>query len=65
MDIVLGFADPISEAYREKLQKFLDSILAQGLTENRPPRIRFNGEIWKTIDGIHKLCSAFKEYHKV
>ena len=43
MDIDLFFAGSISDAYKEKLQTFMDDLIAQGLTENRPPRIRFPG----------------------
>ena len=43
MTIILRFNDSISEACKEKLQTFSDKILAQGLTANRPPRIRFPG----------------------
>ena len=44
MEISLEFADPISEAYREKLQTFSNKILVQGFTENRPPCIWFTGK---------------------
>ena len=43
MKIDLKFARSISKAYREKLEKFLDKILEQGITENRPPSLDFNG----------------------
>ena len=55
MDIDLTFADSISEAYREKLQTFLDNILMQGIIENRPPRIRFPGMNEETFTGIINL----------
>ena len=43
MDINFQFVDSVSEAYKEKLQTFVAGVLAQGLTANRPPRIRFPG----------------------
>ena len=59
MDITLTFADPISEVYREKLETFLDNILAQGLTENRPPIIRFTGGNRETFSKIITLQCAY------
>ena len=59
MNIELIFAAPISEAYREKLQTFLDSVIAQGITENRPPIIWFPGRNEGTFDGIRKLRSDY------
>ena len=41
MIIDLSFARPISEAYREKLETFSSNFRAQGITENRLPRIEF------------------------
>ena len=55
MEISLTFADKISEAYREKLQTFSDHILAEGITENRPPSLRFTGMNQETFDEIYKL----------
>ena len=43
MEIFLRFANAISEAYREKLRTFMNNVLDQGITENRPPSIRFTG----------------------
>ena len=60
----LKFADPISEAYREKLQSFIDNILAQGITENRPPYIHFPGMNLQTFDEIYKLGHAFDDRDK-
>ena len=63
MSILIAFADPISEAYREKLQKFADSILAQGITENRPPTIGFPGMNQETFDKIGELqCDYYDRY---
>ena len=59
MEISLTIAYPISEAYREKLQTFLDSVLAQGITENRAPYIHFPRMIWGTFQGILELQRAF------
>ena len=59
MIIYFRFADPISEAYRKKLQTFSDSILAQGITENRPPIISFSGMNEETLPGIKKLQVAY------
>ena len=55
MKISLSFVDPISEAYREKLQTFSDTILAQGITENRSPYIWFPGVNEETLEEIEKL----------
>ena len=55
MNIALEFVDSISEASQEKLQTFLDNILAQGLTENRPPIIRFPGMREETYNDIRML----------
>ena len=51
----LRFADPISEVYRQKLQTFLENILAQRITENRPPTIYFTGINLGIVAGITKL----------
>ena len=59
MKIYLDFADSISEAYREKLQTFSENILAQGITENRPPDIRFPGRNEETFTAIDKLQTAY------
>ena len=55
MVISLGFVDSISEAYRGKLQTLSNKILAQGITENRPPSICFSGMNRETLNGIYKL----------
>ena len=60
MRISLSFADPISEAYRERLQKFLNTILAKGITENRPPDISFPGRNHGTFNEIYKLRCAYE-----
>ena len=59
MDIILRFADTVSDAYRENLQTFSDAILAQGLTENRPPSIWFTGMNRETFDKINYLQHAY------
>ena len=59
MGVFFRFANPISEVYREKLQTFSDSILAKGITENRPPSIDFTGINWKTFDEIENLRDAY------
>ena len=61
MIIDFTFADPISEAYREKLQTFLNSVLAQGITENRPPSIRFPGMNEETFDEIDELQHVYND----
>ena len=55
MKIDFIFAYSISEANREKLQTFLNNILAQDITENRPPTIWFPGRNEETFFGIRKL----------
>ena len=65
MDIYLEFANPTSEAYREKLQAFSDSILVQEITENRPPRIRFPGIYEETFFGIDELRSDYDNRHEL
>ena len=63
MEIILKFADSISEAYRKKLETFLDNILAQGLTENQPPSIYFFGMNLETSIGIRKLQLAYFNHY--
>ena len=63
MDIYLSFAYPISVAYRKKLQTFSNTILAQGITENRPPKIGFPGMKRKTFDKIIVLRLTFSAHH--
>ena len=59
MVIYLAFADSISEAFRVKLQTFLDAIIAKGSTESRPPRINFTGMNDETFYGIKKLQRVY------
>ena len=66
MDIHLYFAYSISDAYKEKLKTFVDDILAQGLTENRPPRILISGMNSATFDKIimlHRDYDRLTEQH--
>ena len=63
MAIDLRFVYTISKAYRKKLQKFADSILAEGITENRSPHIWFPGMNWRTSDGIRELLRAYDNRH--
>ena len=65
MKINLYFPDTISEAYREKLQIFSDKILAEGITENRPPRIAFAGMNRATFIGIESLRYAYARRYEV
>ena len=39
----------------------LHEFLGQGLTENRPPKIMFDGENEETKKEIEKLCKAFDD----
>ena len=55
MSIDLFFVHSISEAYKQKLQTFVDDVLAQGLTENLPPCITFPGMNRATTTGINIL----------
>ena len=55
MNIDLYFVYPISEACKGKLQKFMDHLVAQGLTANRPPSIWFPGINEETSDKISML----------
>ena len=61
MGICLAFY-PISETYRKKLQTFSDSILAQGITENRPPLIEFTGVNSATLNGIINIYLNYDHY---
>ena len=61
MKIVLEFADPISEAYRQKLQTFSDNVLAHGITDNRPPRIDFDGMNQGTYNEIIVLQHTYDD----
>ena len=63
MKIYLSFVDPISEAYREKLHTFLENILAQGITENRPPIFWFSGMNKKIYYENQKLHFAYNNRH--
>ena len=65
MKIYLYFADSISEAYREKLQTFSDNILAQGITDNRPPSIGFPGRNEEKYEEILKLQYAYDRRYEV
>ena len=60
MDIILGFDDSISEAYKQKLQTFVNDLIAQGITANRPPCIWFSGIIAETSDKISLLRRDYK-----
>ena len=64
MEIYLTFAYPISEAYREKLQTFSDTILAKGFTKHQPPRIWFPGIKKETSTGIDKLLTAYDDCYE-
>ena len=64
MNIQIEFADSVSEAYRKKLQTFSDSILAEGITENRPPYIHFTGMNKETFKGIEKLQDAYDDNYR-
>ena len=55
MNVILRFDDPISDACKEKLQTFMDDVLAQGLTANRPPQIEFSGVNGETSFKLDKL----------
>ena len=55
MEIDFRFAGSISEAYKEKLQTFMDDVLAQGLIANRPPIILFHGMNHETFYEISLL----------
>ena len=59
MIIYLKFADTISETYREKLQTFSENILAQRITENRPPSIEFPGMNEGTFYSIEYLQDVY------
>ena len=61
MDIELSFVDSISEAYKQKLQTFVDNVLAQGLNENRPPDITFPGINEASYNDIQKLLDDYYE----
>ena len=64
MKINLAFANPISEAYREKLQTFSDYVFAQGITENRAPIIEFPGMNRKKFDAIVVLHRDYSDRNK-
>ena len=65
MKIFLSFDDPFSKAYLEKLQTFSDTILAQGITENRPPLFCFPGNNHKTFCEILDLQDDYDKRHGV
>ena len=58
MDIYLNFSNS-TEAFTQRLQTFVDHILAQGLTENKPPSITFAGSNRGVAEGIVELRRAF------
>ena len=59
MDIHLYFNDSISDAYKKKLQTLMEIVIAQGLTANRPPLLRFPGMNTKTFYKLYRLCGDF------
>ena len=61
MKISLGFADPVSETYRKKLETFWDNILVEGITENRPPIFWFPGMNMETAFKIGTLWQAYDD----
>ena len=58
MDILLSFVTPISEAYQLRLRTIMDHVLAQGLTENRPPAMNFPG--MNDASQIYALRRAYR-----
>lgn len=63
MNIVVSFAGPISEAYRERLEKFMDKIIAQGVTENRPPIVYFPEVNRDKFEKIRELREDYSIYY--
>ena len=61
MDISLNFAPSISETYRQRLRAFAENILAQGLTENKPPYISYPG---MNEDTRKALCDLRRDYYE-
>ena len=55
MAIHLLFTHLVSDAYKLKLQTFLDDVAAQGLTANRPPQIFFQGMNGETFFILERL----------
>ena len=64
MNIELIFARSISEAYKQRLQTFMDNILVNGLAEDRPPQINFDGMNRETALEIYELRCDFEKKHK-
>ena len=65
MKISLKFVNSVSDAYEKKLLTFADKILAQGITKNRPPTIRFSGMNRETYDEIKELKYAYYERYEL
>ena len=60
MEIFLCFAGSILEVYREKLRTFMNNILTQGITQNRPPYIEFPGMNHGKFEELRKLRSEYE-----
>ena len=65
MNIILRFGDSISDAYKQRLQTFVNDVLAQGITENRPPLIRFPGMNEGSYMDIQNLWDDYVEYWRL
>ena len=59
MDISFVFVPFISEVYKQRLQTFVDGLIAQGFSTNRPPRIRFPGMYEETFFEIWELRDVY------
>ena len=59
MNITLTFTNAISDAYKDKLRTFMEDVLAQGFTANRPPSIDFPGRNQTTFDKLERLDRQF------
>ena len=63
MKIYLTFTETIPEGYRQRLRTYMDQILAQGLTKNRPPCFYFEGINSETCNKIIELSRVYDVQH--
>ena len=64
MDISFICSDPISETYRQRIQTSAEQILAQGLTENKPPYVSYLGMNKDTRKSLRDLRRDYDEQHR-
>ena len=64
MDICFVCYVPISRIYRQRIEASAEHILAQGLTENKPPFVSYSGMNKDTQKALLDLRQAYDEQHR-